>query len=201
VKAGKGVIKVNGKPIDLVQPQMLRIKIEEPVRLLGSKASRARIVVALAHTTLHHTTPCNRRHNTTIEQRFSEVDVRVRVKGGGKTAQIYGRPAFCCCRFAGAHRWLARSHRFLVSPQHRFNHRFISIHSYSPSYCQGNGCLLSKMYVCYLFVAGGSFFSLSRFCAASMPLDTLALSLTLSQLKTSPFIIHQSSINKNTITN
>eukprot|EP00019_Armaparvus_languidus_P011531 CAMPEP_0168581536 /NCGR_PEP_ID=MMETSP0420-20121227/1468_1 /TAXON_ID=498008 /ORGANISM="Pessonella sp." /LENGTH=144 /DNA_ID=CAMNT_0008615897 /DNA_START=43 /DNA_END=477 /DNA_ORIENTATION=- len=58
VKAGKGIIKVNGKPINLLQPQILRIKIEEPIRILG-------------------------------KQRFSEVDIRVRVKGGGKTAQIY----------------------------------------------------------------------------------------------------------------
>merc|ERR1712169_136487 len=57
-RAGQGIIKVNGKPINLLQPQILRIKIEEPIRILG-------------------------------KQRFSEVDIRVRVKGGGKTAQIY----------------------------------------------------------------------------------------------------------------
>merc|ERR1711937_978530 len=58
VKAGKGLIKVNGRPIDVLQPEALRIKIHEPLKLLG-------------------------------KQRFSEVDIRIRVKGGGKIAQIY----------------------------------------------------------------------------------------------------------------
>ena len=52
------MIKVNGSPIELVEPEMLRIKCFEPVLLLG-------------------------------QHRFANVDIRVRVKGGGKTAQIY----------------------------------------------------------------------------------------------------------------
>jgi small subunit ribosomal protein S16e len=51
---------VNGRPIDVLQPSSLRVKVEEPIRLLG-------------------------------KLRFSEVDVRVRVSGGGAVAQIYGR--------------------------------------------------------------------------------------------------------------
>ena len=42
----------------MLKPEILRIKIEEPIRLLG-------------------------------KARFNEVDIRVRVSGGGKTAQIY----------------------------------------------------------------------------------------------------------------
>eukprot|EP00640_Fibrocapsa_japonica_P006161 CAMPEP_0113953066 /NCGR_PEP_ID=MMETSP1339-20121228/90748_1 /TAXON_ID=94617 /ORGANISM="Fibrocapsa japonica" /LENGTH=125 /DNA_ID=CAMNT_0000961769 /DNA_START=55 /DNA_END=432 /DNA_ORIENTATION=- /assembly_acc=CAM_ASM_000762 len=57
-KRGRGLIKVNGCPIELVQPEMLRLKTFEPVLLLG-------------------------------QQRFANVDIRVRVKGGGYTAQIY----------------------------------------------------------------------------------------------------------------
>jgi ribosomal protein S9 len=57
-QAGKGVLKINGRPLSVVQPETLRVKIEEPIKLLG-------------------------------KQRFSEVDIRVRVHGGGKVAQIY----------------------------------------------------------------------------------------------------------------
>ena len=57
-KPGKGTIRVNGVPIDLVEPAALRQKVLEPVLLLG-------------------------------QDRFSEYDIRIRVRGGGYTAQIY----------------------------------------------------------------------------------------------------------------
>merc|ERR1739848_138034 len=47
-----------GKPIELIEPRLLREKAFEPVLLLG-------------------------------QQRFADVDVRIRVKGGGHVAQIY----------------------------------------------------------------------------------------------------------------
>ena len=34
-KRGKGLIKVNGIPLELVQPEILRFKVFEPVLLLG----------------------------------------------------------------------------------------------------------------------------------------------------------------------
>merc|ERR1712094_94812 len=58
VKKGKGLIKVNGVPIELVQPETLRFKVWEPVLLLGAN-------------------------------RYREVDIRIRVKGGGHVSQIY----------------------------------------------------------------------------------------------------------------
>ena len=58
VKKGTGLIKVNGVPISLVQPEILRLKTVEPILLIGS-------------------------------DKFSNVDIRVRVKGGGTTSQIY----------------------------------------------------------------------------------------------------------------
>jgi small subunit ribosomal protein S16e len=57
-KQGSGLIKVNGSPIDLLEPELLRTKTFEPVLVLG-------------------------------QERFAKVDIRVRVKGGGQTAQIY----------------------------------------------------------------------------------------------------------------
>ncbi|GLT99697.1 hypothetical protein SLE2022_171200 [Rubroshorea leprosula] len=57
-KRGKGLIKINGCPIELVEPEILRFRVVEPILLLG-------------------------RH------RFNGVDMRIRVKGGGNTSQIY----------------------------------------------------------------------------------------------------------------
>ncbi|XP_071726198.1 small ribosomal subunit protein uS9-like [Rutidosis leptorrhynchoides] len=57
-KAGRGLIKINGVPIEHVQPEILRYKAFEPILLLG-------------------------RH------KFAGVDMRIRVKGGGHTSQIY----------------------------------------------------------------------------------------------------------------
>ena len=34
-KRGKGLIRVNGRPIDLIQPELLRFKIYEPILTLG----------------------------------------------------------------------------------------------------------------------------------------------------------------------
>ena len=58
VKAGKGLLKVNGCPITLVQPEILRFKVYEPL-----------VVVGL--------------------DKFANVDIRVRVTGGGHVSQIY----------------------------------------------------------------------------------------------------------------
>lgn len=57
-RAGGGTIRVNGVPIDLVEPAILRSKVLEPIMLLG-------------------------------QDRFANADIRIRVRGGGYTAQIY----------------------------------------------------------------------------------------------------------------
>jgi small subunit ribosomal protein S16e len=57
-KAGKGLIKVNGRPLSLVQPQVLRFKVYEPLLVVGL-------------------------------DKFANIDIRVRVTGGGHTSQIY----------------------------------------------------------------------------------------------------------------
>ncbi|KAK4465648.1 ribosomal protein S5 domain 2-type protein [Cladorrhinum samala] len=56
--AGKGMIRVNGKPLKLFAPEVLRAKLYEPVLILGT-------------------------------DKFAEVDIRVRVAGGGHTSQVY----------------------------------------------------------------------------------------------------------------
>ncbi|XP_040566344.1 small ribosomal subunit protein uS9 [Lepeophtheirus salmonis] len=57
-KRGKGLVKVNGRPLEQVEPKALQYKLQEPILLLG-------------------------------KDRFSDVDIRVRVKGGGHVSQIY----------------------------------------------------------------------------------------------------------------
>jgi len=57
-KAGRGLIKVNGSPLALVKPEVLRFKIYEPLLIVGL-------------------------------DKFSIVDIRVRVSGGGHTSQVY----------------------------------------------------------------------------------------------------------------
>ncbi|KAH7640061.1 ribosomal protein S16 [Dermatophagoides farinae] len=57
-KTGRGLINVNGRPLDMIQPQMLKYKLLEPILLLG-------------------------------QDKFAQVDIRVRVRGGGHVAQIY----------------------------------------------------------------------------------------------------------------
>ena len=64
-KRGQGIIRVNGKPLEQVEPKPLQFKLQEPLLLLGKDS-------------------------------FSEVDKRIRVKGGGRIAQIYAiRQALC----------------------------------------------------------------------------------------------------------
>ncbi|XP_013191365.1 small ribosomal subunit protein uS9 [Amyelois transitella] len=57
-KRGHGVLRVNGRPLELVEPRLLQYKLQEPILLLG-------------------------------KEKFSGVDIRVTVKGGGHVAQVY----------------------------------------------------------------------------------------------------------------
>lgn len=55
---GSGHIRVNGKALNLIEPESLRLKVFEPILLVGGN-------------------------------RFKDLNIRVRVKGGGQGAQIY----------------------------------------------------------------------------------------------------------------
>ncbi|KAJ7225570.1 ribosomal protein S9 [Mycena pura] len=57
-REGRGLIRVNGSPVNLVQPEILRLKVYEPILVVG-------------------------------EDEFAGIDIRVRVKGGGHTSQVY----------------------------------------------------------------------------------------------------------------
>ncbi|CAE6959028.1 RPS16A [Symbiodinium sp. CCMP2592] len=58
VRSGSGQVRLNGCPLHTVKPDILRVKVYEPLLLLG-------------------------------KDRCSKVDIRLRVKGGGFTGQIY----------------------------------------------------------------------------------------------------------------
>merc|ERR1712187_1033352 len=58
VRTGSGNVRVNGCPIHTLTPDVLRVKVYEPLLLLG-------------------------------KDKFGKVDIRLRVKGGGFTSQIY----------------------------------------------------------------------------------------------------------------
>lgn len=57
-KEGRGLIHINGSPIALLRPEILRFKVYEPILVAGEDA-------------------------------FSAIDIRLRVKGGGHTSQVY----------------------------------------------------------------------------------------------------------------
>ena len=57
-REGRGLIHVNGSPITIIQPEILRFKIYEAVLAAG-------------------------------EEYFAYIDIRLRVKGGGHTSQVY----------------------------------------------------------------------------------------------------------------
>eukprot|EP00445_Apocalathium_hangoei_P094798 CAMPEP_0204233768 /NCGR_PEP_ID=MMETSP0361-20130328/90461_1 /ASSEMBLY_ACC=CAM_ASM_000343 /TAXON_ID=268821 /ORGANISM="Scrippsiella Hangoei, Strain SHTV-5" /LENGTH=185 /DNA_ID=CAMNT_0051204417 /DNA_START=82 /DNA_END=637 /DNA_ORIENTATION=+ len=58
VRTGSGQARLNGCPLHTVKPDILRVKVYEPLLLLG-------------------------------KDRCSKVDIRLRVKGGGFTSQVY----------------------------------------------------------------------------------------------------------------
>ncbi|GIQ86664.1 ribosomal protein S9 [Kipferlia bialata] len=58
VNEGQGLIRVNGVPLEQIRPEVLRVKVLEPVLVLG-------------------------------REKFANVDIRVRVRGGGYVSQVY----------------------------------------------------------------------------------------------------------------
>jgi len=57
-REGRGLIHINGSPISLLRPEILRFKVYEAILTAG-------------------------------QENFSFIDIRVRVKGGGHTSQVY----------------------------------------------------------------------------------------------------------------
>ncbi|BEI88950.1 uncharacterized protein CcaverHIS019_0203120 [Cutaneotrichosporon cavernicola] len=58
VTPGRGLVRLNGSPISLVEPALLRYKVYEPILVAGT-------------------------------DKFANIDIRLRVKGGGHVSQLY----------------------------------------------------------------------------------------------------------------
>ncbi|KAE8745280.1 hypothetical protein FOCC_FOCC007965 [Frankliniella occidentalis] len=71
-KRGNGNLRVNGRPLEMVEPRVLQYKLQEPILLLGK---------------LVFCQLCN--FCGISKDRFAGVDIRVRVNGGGHVSQIY----------------------------------------------------------------------------------------------------------------
>ncbi|KZT02631.1 ribosomal protein S9 [Laetiporus sulphureus 93-53] len=57
-KEGRGLIHLHGSPISLIEPEILRMKVYEPILVAGEEA-------------------------------FANIDIRLRVRGGGHISQVY----------------------------------------------------------------------------------------------------------------
>uniref|UniRef100_A0A0M3ID33 Small ribosomal subunit protein uS9 n=1 Tax=Ascaris lumbricoides TaxID=6252 RepID=A0A0M3ID33_ASCLU len=76
-KKGRGLIKVNGRPLEHMQPEILRIKLQvngRPLEHMQPEILRIKLQEPLL---------------ILGKERYQEVDIRVRVTGGGHVAQIY----------------------------------------------------------------------------------------------------------------
>ena len=67
---------MNGKPLSLVQPETLRFKVYEPLLILGLDKFCT-------------STNVESRGGIDADLHLANVDIRVRVSGGGHTSQIY----------------------------------------------------------------------------------------------------------------
>merc|ERR1712194_304822 len=66
VKSGNGNFRINGMPISTLTPEILRVKVYEPLLLLGKGKA-----------------------GETSTGKWGSMDFKIRVKGGGYTSQIY----------------------------------------------------------------------------------------------------------------
>merc|ERR1719171_1711702 len=64
VKKGRGQIRLNGMPIDSLTPEILRVKVYEPLLLLGKGQEG-------------------------VAGKWGQLDFKIRVRGGGYVSQIY----------------------------------------------------------------------------------------------------------------
>lgn len=101
-KTGHGVLKVNGHPLDQIQPEILRYKVRggggawgrdlavracSPVsvsclRLLPSPPPALALLPCVVAQVIEPILVLGK-------DQFSKIDIRIRVKGGGYTAQLY----------------------------------------------------------------------------------------------------------------
>merc|ERR1712196_453612 len=69
-KHGKGLMKINGSPLDIVKPDVLRLKVVEVINALGSFET-------------------TKNYRSESEDPIKRFDIKVFVHGGGQVSQIY----------------------------------------------------------------------------------------------------------------
>jgi len=88
-KRGKGLLKVNGRPLEEVEPKALQFKLMEPVLLLGKG------LLKVNGRPLEEVEPKALQFKLMEpvlllgKDRFADIDIRIRVKGGGHVSQVY----------------------------------------------------------------------------------------------------------------
>ncbi|CAH8572533.1 unnamed protein product [Heterobilharzia americana] len=87
-KLGSGSIRVNGRPLDVLEPRPLLPKLMEPILLLGKHG-------------------------------ISNLDIRVRVSGGGRVAQIYAKYVDECSKNAIKEKFVQYDRSLLVADPRR----------------------------------------------------------------------------------
>lgn len=77
-------MRVNGRPLDMIEPKMLQYKLQEPILLLGKVNFTSFICI---WKTMYVEMGMNVYFD--LQEKFAGVDMRIRVNGGGHVAQIY----------------------------------------------------------------------------------------------------------------
>ena len=47
-RSGKGRVRINAKPLEVLQPELARLKVEEPLKLVGNRLNRVDININVA---------------------------------------------------------------------------------------------------------------------------------------------------------
>lgn len=82
LRPGKGVIRVNKKPLDMVEPAMLRLKMKEPLLLAGDKSKKVNIDVNVMGGGVSSQAEASRlaiaralvAHDKSLEKEFAQYD-------------------------------------------------------------------------------------------------------------------------------
>lgn len=89
-KEGKGLIRVNGQPLHLLEPEVLRVKVRSSrVQLCQRLVFGAWRLCLLFNLVLFPSLQTMEPVLLLGRDRFAGVDIRIRVKGGGHSSQVY----------------------------------------------------------------------------------------------------------------
>uniref|UniRef100_A0AC34Q068 Ribosomal protein S16 n=1 Tax=Panagrolaimus sp. JU765 TaxID=591449 RepID=A0AC34Q068_9BILA len=91
VKPGNGLIKINGRPIEHFQPEILRVKLQEPLLIVG-KDKFANLNFKIRVTGGGYVSQIYALQEPLLivgKDKFANLNFKIRVTGGGYVSQIY----------------------------------------------------------------------------------------------------------------